>query len=202
MSPRDDYTKAARCPVCKLSPGLCICETLPRITLPVEFIVIRHGTEREWHSNTGTLVGHILENSRVLDYGVKGAPFDSADLHADEVNLHVLFPRPGAQVLTPESLESPAALVILDSTWPKARRIWKRVAELRDRPFFRLPPGPPPALTLRDPPDETRFFTLDAVARAVRALGYETEGQEIERVAREIVKRRLHLRGKFPRTEL
>ncbi len=190
-----------RCEICRLSEDLCICDRLPRLELPIRFIFVRHVGEEHSQSNTGGPVQRMLADSRLLDYqDVMRDP--STDLWEPDVDHHVLFPQPGARPVSPESLERSAgrpALIVLDGSWRRARRMSRRIPGIRRFPFLALPAGPPRIPPLRRPTRPGQLSTGEAVARALELLGHENEARAITEFLALLSTRVLRLRGKIPR---
>lgn len=197
----DDYTRASRCSVCLLTPALCVCAELPRIELPERFVVIRHCTELDKHSNTGGLVPHLLTHSRLLEHGVPEGPFDPSCLTEPDVDYQILYPGAQSTPVTPTPAGSrPRTIILLDGTWRKARRMLLRIPVLRGMPLVHLPDAElPETPRLRKPPTDQCRFTLEAVCHAVAALGHTAEAAELTAITRKVMERRLHGRGKIGR---
>lgn len=199
----DNYTRAARCAFCKLTPRLCVCDELPRIDLPFRFVVVRHGTEIGRQSNTGALVPRLLPASVLIDYGLRDNPYDSTPLVDPLTDYWLLFPDEQAQLLSRADFTCAAgrstAFVVLDATWRQARRMLTRVRELRGMRCVALPASPQPARLMRKPPAPGRYFTLEAVTRTVETLGFAAEAAQLRAASTLVVRRVLHIRGKLPR---
>ncbi|MBI4604902.1 MAG: DTW domain-containing protein [Planctomycetes bacterium] len=168
--------RKSRCNACKQAVAACLCAALPRVALPLRVIVLQHWRERNSQSNTGTLVSRVLAGSEVARVGCPGAPIDPSLLSDPATDYRVLFPFAGAPVVSPEDgAQRPArrtALVVLDATWPQARRMWRRVPGLRGLRFVRLPEDAVPLWRLREPPRPGRLSTIEAVALALEMMGH------------------------------
>jgi DTW domain-containing protein YfiP len=155
---------AHRCPRCRFpSPG-CLCAALPRLRTGIEFVFVRHASERTRLTNTGHWAALALEGSAVVEQGVPGAPLDLAPLAVE--GGYALFPGPPG---LPPPLR-PVRIVVPDGTWAQARRIMQRVPALRTLPRLALAPTPA-AARLRRPTVAGGMSTLEAVAAALRTLG-------------------------------
>jgi DTW domain-containing protein YfiP len=144
-------------------PG-CLCPAVPALRIGIEFVFVRHASERTRLTNTGHWAALALEGSAVVEQGVPGAPLDLAPLAVD--GGYALFPGPPA----PPPLARPRRIVVPDGTWAQARRIMQRVPALRTLPRFPLE-APRAATRLRRPTVAGGMSTLEAVAAALRALG-------------------------------
>ncbi|MFN0058869.1 MAG: DTW domain-containing protein [Planctomycetota bacterium] len=199
----DNYTRAARCTFCKLTPRLCVCDELPRIELPFRFVIVRHGKEVGRQSNTGALVPRLLPASVLVDYGLRDNPYDPAPLVDPRTDYWLLFPDEQAHLLTRTDVSREAgrstAFVVLDATWRQARRMLTRLPELRRMRCVALPAAPQPAQLMRKAPAPGRYFTLEAVTRTVETLGFVEEAAQLRAASTLLVRRVLHIRGKLPR---
>lgn len=153
-----------RCPRCRFpSPG-CLCPALPALRTGIEFVFVRHASERTRLTNTGHWAALALEGSAVVEQGVPGVPLELAPLAVD--GGWALFPGPAA----PPPLARPRRIVVPDGTWAQARRIMQRVPALRTLPRLSLA-APLAATRLRRPTVAGGMSTLEAVAAALRVLG-------------------------------
>jgi DTW domain-containing protein YfiP len=138
-------------------------------------LVIQQARERKSQSNTGALLARVLANSNLVLHGLPGALADLSDLEDPRCEAVVLFPVPDAPVISRESVPEVSGrrriLVVLDATWPQARRMAHRIREVRRLPFVRLPDGTAPRFILRKPHRPGFLSTAEAVALALHLLG-------------------------------
>ena len=172
-------------------------DALPRLELPFEVVVARHLKERESASNTGGMLAASLARARIVEFGHGRRPLDPATLRGP--GTLVLFPLPGAPVVTPELAESCSRLVLPDATWSQARRFVVR--RLRGFRFVAAPAGAP-RLTLRAPSEEGRVSTIEAAAAAFRAMGFAAQADALDAVVERVFPRMLHVRAKRGRAGL
>ncbi|HET7545072.1 MAG TPA: tRNA-uridine aminocarboxypropyltransferase [Polyangiaceae bacterium] len=166
-TPRDLHGHCARC---LLQLEICVCSVLPRIEARTEIVLVQHVTEKFSTSNTGRFAALSLAKSRVLGYG-GGDPFDATPLCA-----------PGSALLYssgPASARSlsfvPERLIVLDGSFRQARRMYKRLPELRQLPELALPAPRVTPTRLRQPTQPQGMSTIEAIAAALTAL----EGPEL-----------------------
>jgi DTW domain-containing protein YfiP len=84
----------------------------------------------------------------------------------------VVSPGAGAPPAAP-----PRTLLVLDGSWPQARRMAQRIPALRGLPRLALPAPATRVERMRTPPRADGLATLEAIARALELL----EGPEIAR---------------------
>jgi DTW domain-containing protein YfiP len=147
---------------------VCVCSILPRIESRTEVVLIRHLTELGLTSNTGRFAALSLVNSRVLDYG-GGAEFESAGLARPGTALLYCSGRPRPLSFVPERL------IVLDGSFRQTRRMYKRLAPLRELPELTLSAPESTPTRLRRPTLTGGMSTIEAIAAALSLL----EGPEL-----------------------
>lgn len=158
------------CVRCLLQLEICVCSALPRVEARTEIVLIQHITERFLTSNTGRFAALALTNSRIVSYG-GGASFDALPLCAPgSALLYSSGPAPARPLA-----RMPDRLIVLDGSFRQARRMYKRVPELRALPEFSLPAPRVTPTRLRRPTQPEGMSTIEAIAAALSAL----EGPEL-----------------------
>jgi DTW domain-containing protein YfiP len=178
-----EYSREQRCPGCRLIPSLCICDELPDIDIPFELTIVQHPKERTSLSNTGSLAARILRPSKIV--GPDGEGLESPG--------HLLFPQPAARPLTEADLDGMQRLVILDATWRQARKYYRKMDALRPLRCVTIPPGTQSKWILRQPPEEGRLSTIEAICAALDALGLTKQSAEVRAVLDVFMPRMMHL---------
>lgn len=193
-------TVIRRCDVCKLAAGSCVCELLPFSRAATDLLLVQHAKEQSSQSDTARLVHRVVRGSGLLVYGERGERFELPPPARPDTRTAVLFPLPGASVLTDRTNDpkSRLRLIVLDATWRQAKRMSRKIGGLREFPFVTLPESSVPRWRLREPRGSGRLNTAEAVAVALRLLGDHDTAEAVENalslVAREILK----VRGKLP----
>jgi DTW domain-containing protein YfiP len=136
---------------------VCICDAIPSLTPSMEFVVLRHWKERLKPSNTARLAAHAIPGLQLVDYGAPGQPWDPACLDLEGAAL--LFPDPDAPTLT-----NPSRIIIVDGSWPQARKLVNKIDGLADLPRFKIQPPAEHRVRLRTPPQPGCVSTLEAIA--------------------------------------
>ncbi len=185
-TPRD---LAGHCPRCLLQLEICVCSVLPRVDARTEIVLIRHVTEQLLTSNTGRFAALALPKSRIVAYG-GGKAFDATLLRAPGTAL-LYCSGPARRVpFVPERL------IVLDGSFRQARRMYKRVPELRDLPEFSLPAPQITPTRLRRPPLPEGMSTIEAIAAALSALEGPELAAPLWALHAELVSRADRLRGR------
>lgn len=177
------------CPGCLLQLEICVCSVLPRVEARTEVVIIRHLTERKMTSNTGRFAALALPNSRILEYG-GGEAFDAGLLvQPGTVLLYCSGPaRPLPFV--------PERLIVLDGSFRQARRMYKRVPELRDLPELSLPAPRVTPTRLRQPTQPEGMSTIEAIAAALSVLEGPELAAPLWALHAELVRRADQMRGR------
>lgn len=166
--------RAPRCEACRLPVALCVCAELPRLATRTRLVVVMHRRETITSTNTGRLATQMIEGARLR---VRGAPHAEPVDPLPEGRRLALFPRADARVLGPADAEGErVVLLVPDGTWPQARRIQRRDADLAAADFVTLPPTQPSRYRLRHHEREGALCTLEAIAQALGIL----EGPAVE----------------------
>ncbi len=160
----DPASLTGRCARCLYPIRVCLCPAVPIVETRTRITIVRHHTERDRSSNTGRLAHHALPNSVLVDYGVRDVPTVLPPLEG----AWLLFPE--GEPLTAAPAHPPTQIVALDATWAQARKMFKKLGELRRLPLLRLPELAMPAARLRTSPEPGRVSTIEAIARALRIL--------------------------------
>jgi DTW domain-containing protein YfiP len=179
---------ADRCPRCLLRPDWCYCSRVPTVQVRTRLVIIRHHKERFRTSNTGRLVQQAIPGTVLLDYGAPGEQFDPAWLPLDGAGL--LFPE-GSPAAAP-----PKTLIILDGSWPQARRMVRRVPALGALPRLSLAPAHRAPRRARRQPQPEGMATIEAVARALDQLEGPGTGAPLDAIFADMVDTLHRLRGK------
>ncbi len=191
-----------RCAGCKLPKRLCVCREVTVVDVPVEIVLIKTVGETRSQSHTGSLVERVLANCRSVLNDDPDVPYDPAELADPFVDYHVLFPVSGAPVvsanLIPNDRERQLSLILLDTTWRRARRMSRRIPGLRGLPFVSLPGGLAPQFPLRQPTAPGQLNTAETVTSALELLGFDDAATVLRRAQEILFRRVLQIQGKIP----
>ena len=187
VTPRDF---AGHCPRCVLKLQICVCGEIPRVQASTEIVLIRHVTELLLTSNTGRFAALALPNSRLLSYG-GGMAFDASFLREPGTAL-LYCSGPATRPLS----FVPERLVVLDGSFRQARRMYKRVPELRALPELSLPAPAVTPTRLRRPTLPEGMSTLEAVAAALSLLEGPERAAPLWTLHAELVRRADLVRGR------
>lgn len=154
---------STRCPRCTFRHESCLCAEIPRVESRTRIVILRHHREQFRSSNSGRLAHLALPNSELRDlFG----PERHSELTLGP-GAWLLFPDGEPRTVAP--IEPPRQLVVLDATWPQARRMRQRMSGLRGLPVLSLAPIGA-AARMRKAPGPGQVSTIEAIAAALRLL--------------------------------
>ena len=179
-----------RCDRCLQQVAHCACGLIPTIQTATHFLLIRHWKERRKPSNTGRLVDYALVNSRLIDYGAPGEPWDPSVL--DLTNAALLFPSEDAETCT----IVPDAVVVIDGSWPQARKLVNKLPGLKELPRLSVAPLDGHRTRLRTPPLADGMSTIEAVAAAIDWIDGQPSGEPLRTLYDQIVMGAVAARGR------
>lgn len=126
----------------------------------------RHWSDSDSPSNTARLAALAMPNLTLLDYGTRGTTWNSAVLNLAKPAL--LFPDSHE---APTLTYTPLTVVVVDGSWPQARKLVNKLPQLREMPRIHVHPnGDRRVARLRRPPIADGMSTIEAIARAVELL--------------------------------
>ena len=161
---------------------LCLCDSIPALTIMTKVIVVISHREILVPTNTGRLAAQALTNSAILIHGANSANI-SNDIGATACDLTphlrpgrqalLLYPGDDADLLTPELVQrygGQVDLVVPDGNWRKTSKMRRRIPGMVDLPTVRLAPGAPSAYRVRKETKSEGLATIEAIARALGVI--------------------------------
>lgn len=164
-----------RCSQCRRPVELCLCHLLPALRPHTRVLVIQHPDERRHALNTARLLVAGLENAHLV-IAEQLPPEWEQQLADPGWHTRLLFPGPAAPILEPAGADSrPQRLVLLDGTWPKARKLLHVNPVLQALPRVALPEGLQSRYRLRKAPKAGALSTIEAGVHALQILEPHTD---------------------------
>lgn len=188
----------ARCEHCGLHSALCVCCLRPSVELPFSLLIVQHRREKHKPTNSVRPLRHLLPETELIHYAVRGEPFDEAPLSQPNRRYVLLFPedtKAEAPAPSVQSLAPQATLVVLDGTWAQCSRMRRRIPALERMPTLSLPDTGGSSWGIRHTLDPARVSTFEAVAGAASQSGCSEQSQAMLRYFRELAKRMQLMRG-------
>ncbi|MFL5322590.1 MAG: tRNA-uridine aminocarboxypropyltransferase [Myxococcaceae bacterium] len=156
------------CPRCLRPEVVCYCSKLERLQTRTRVVILQHPRERRVPVSTARMVHLSLENSE-LHYGVDFSESDRVRELCAQPGTYVLFPGPDA--VAPETLsEPPRTLIVVDGTWPLAKKVIRVNPVLQKLPRIGFTPRRPSNYRIRKEPADHCVSTIEAVGEVLGAV--------------------------------
>ncbi len=186
-------SKQARCDGCRLVLRNCLCAWRPDVPVSVGMCLIMADAEPLKPSNTGWLIADLVPDTFAFGWARTEVDPGLLALLADpQWQPYVVFPgefvdahRVVTQVM-PAPLGDPAAppkrplFVLLDATWPEARKMFRKSPYLNPLPVLSLQPGQLSRYRLRRSKRDDHFCTAEVAALCLDLAGEAHAAQVLD----------------------
>ncbi|MTH45804.1 tRNA-uridine aminocarboxypropyltransferase [Intestinirhabdus alba] len=169
-----------RCQRCLLPLKLCLCDTLSPRQARSRFCLVMFDTEPMKPSNTGRLIADILPDTAAFGWSRTAPPSALLELvQSPDYQPMVVFPASYAgeerQVISaPSSSGKPPLFIMLDGTWPEARKMFRKSPWLDALPVISVDLARLSAYRLREAHAAGQYCTAE-VAIALLDLAGDAE---------------------------
>ena len=170
-----------RCAGCRLRPSHCLCALRPQVPTRAGFCLLMADTEPLKPSNTGWLVADVVADTFAFGWARTEVPPGLLALLADpQWQPYLVFPGDFVEpqrVVTqvppaPEGLPARRPrFVLLDATWPEARRMFRKSPYLDPLPVLSLQPEQLSRYRLRQSANTAHLCTLEVAALCMVLAG-------------------------------
>lgn len=169
--------RVIRCQGCLLPQKSCLCATIQPQPARNRFCLVMFDTEPMKPSNTGRLIADILPDT--LAFGWSRTEPDPALLAAvadPAWQPVVVFPASYADAgrpvhFSPPREGKPLLFIMLDGTWPEARKMFRKSPWLDGFPVMSLNVTTPSRYTLREAHGEGQHCTAEVAAELLAQAG-------------------------------
>ena len=184
--------KGERCPGCRLVPSHCLCSLRPVVPTRAGVCLLMADTEPLKPSNTGWLIADVVPDTYAFGWArTEVAPGLLALLADPQWQPLVVFPGEFAQaerVVTTVSACAPGGpapakrplLVLLDATWPEARKMFRKSPYLNHLPVLSLAPEQVSRYVLRRSRRGDHFCTAEVAALCLELTGDSHAAQTLD----------------------
>jgi DTW domain-containing protein YfiP len=161
-------TPRALCPRCRRPLSACWCAALTPIDTRTRVVFLQHPREARVAIGTARIAHLGLARSE-LHEGVEFAHHPRIAELVARPGTALLFPGPGA--VAPDALERPPeTLLVIDGTWPQARKMMALNPALRALPRIGFMPRQPGNYRIRREPAAHCVATVEAVVEVLAAF--------------------------------
>ena len=178
-----------RCAGCRLGPRYCMCALRPVVPTHAGVCLVMHDSEPLKPSNTGWLVADVVADTFAFGWArTEVDPALLALLADPQWQPYVVFPGEfvdPARVVT--QLQPAAAtntqrplFILLDATWPEARKMFRKSPYLNHLPVLSLQPDQLSRYRLRRSTRDDHFCTSEVAALCLELAGEAPAAQTLE----------------------
>ncbi len=163
--------KGERCAGCRLVPSHCLCAWRPQVITQVGMCLLMADIEPLKPSNTGWLIADVVQDTYAFGWSRTGVDPGLLALLADpQWQAYVVFP---GEFVSPERVvdQVQAArkgqrplFILLDGTWPEARKMFSKSPYLNALPVLSLKPDQISRYLLRRSRRDDHFCTSEVAA--------------------------------------
>lgn len=179
--------KGERCPGCRLVPSHCLCALRPEVPTQAGMCLLMADIEPLKPSNTGWLIADVVQ--RTFAFGWARTEVDPAllALLADpQWQPYVVFPgefvapeRLVHEVSTTDANKRPL-FILLDATWPEARKMFRKSPYLNALPVLSLHPEQVSHYKLRRSRRDDHFCTSEVASLCLDLAGEGHAAQTLQ----------------------
>ena len=170
--------KGERCPGCRLVPSHCICALHPEVTTPVGMCLLMADIEPLKPSNTGWLIADVVPDTFAFGWArTEVDPALLALLADPQWQAFVVFP---GEFVAPERVVGDLPylptgqrplFILLDATWPEARKMFRKSPYLNRLPVLSLAPEQVSRYQLRRSKRDDHFCTSEVASLCLGLAG-------------------------------
>lgn len=158
-----------RCERCRLDENYCICNWQPKVDTSVGICLLMYDSEPFKPSNTGWLIADIVKDTHAFSWTRVGDMQAVKDLLKDDSwQPYIVFPGEYAQ---PERVNQQLIkttkkplFILLDGTWPEARKMFRKSPYLDNLPVLSLTPEQYSRYQLRRSTNNMHLCTAEVAA--------------------------------------
>ncbi|WP_431099350.1 tRNA-uridine aminocarboxypropyltransferase [Polaromonas aquatica] len=182
----------ARCDGCRLIPSHCMCALRPTVPTRAGVCLIMADIEALKPSNTGWLIADVVADTFAFEWArTEVDPALIALLADPQWQPYLVFPgefvaaeRVVADVLAADPADGTAGkrplFVLLDATWPEARKMFRKSPYLNHLPVLSLQSEQLSRYKLRRSQRDTHFCTSEVAALCMELAGETHAAQTLE----------------------
>ena len=170
--------KGERCPGCRLVPSHCICALLPEVPTKVGMCLLMADIEPLKPSNTGWLIADVVPDTFAFGWArTEVDPALLALLADPQWQAFVVFP---GEFVEPERVVADLTdlptgqrplFILLDATWPEARKMFRKSPYLNRLPVLSLAPEQVSRYQLRRSKRDDHFCTSEVASLCLELAG-------------------------------
>lgn len=179
--------RGERCPGCRLVPSHCLCALRPLLTPQAGVCLLMADIEPLKPSNTGWLIADVVADTWAFGWARTEVDPGLLTLLADpQWQPYVVFP---GEFVAPERVVTAVEpvqggkrplFILLDATWPEARKMFRKSPYIDAFPVLSLAPEQLSRYRLRRSTREDHFCTSEVAALCMELSGEGHAAQTLE----------------------
>ena len=178
--------KGERCAGCRLVPTHCMCAVRPDVSTQAGMCLLMADIEPLKPSNTGWLIADVVKDTFAFGWARTEVDPVLLSLLADpQWQPFVVFP---GEFVAPErlvqSVQTQAArrplFILLDATWPEARKMFRKSPYLNALPVLSLNPAQISQYQLRRARRDDHFCTSEVASLCLALVGETRAAQTLQ----------------------
>lgn len=178
--------KGDRCGGCRLVPSHCICAVRPDVSTQAGVCLLMADIEPLKPSNTGWLIADVVKDTFAFGWARTAVDPTLLALLADpQWQPYVVFPGDFVASVRVVNAVQPGAgkrplFILLDGTWPEARKIFRKSPYLDALPVLSLNPAHISQYQLRRSRRDDHFCTSEVAALCLDLVGEADAAQTLQ----------------------
>lgn len=182
--------KGERCAGCRLVPSHCLCALRPQVPTRAGMCLLMADIEPLKPSNTGWLIADVVADTHAFGWARTEVQTGLLALLADpQWQPYVVFP---GEFVAPERVVTQVApaddasagkrplFILLDATWPEARKMFRKSPYLDRFPVLSLAPEQISRYQLRRSRRDDHFCTAEVAALCLELAGEAQAAQVLD----------------------
>ncbi len=176
----------AHCTGCRLVTSHCLCDLRPKVPTRAGVCLVMCDIEPLKPSNTGWLIADVVADTAAFGWArTEVDPALLAMLADPQWQPYLVFPGEfvaAQRVVTEVSIQTGKRplFVLLDATWPEARKMFRKSPYLDHLPVLSLQPEQLSRYCLRRSKREDHFCTSEVAALCMELAGESPAAQTLE----------------------
>jgi DTW domain-containing protein YfiP len=179
-------SRAPRCPACRVIFSHCLCALRPKVPTQAGMCLIMSDIEPFKPSNTGWLIADVVQDTAAFGWARTAVSPALLALLADPQWLpYLVFPGefvPSERVVTEVAVVpgKRPLFVLLDATWPEARKMFRKSPYLDPLPVLSLQPEQLSRYRLRRSTRDDHLCTSEVAALCLALAGELRAAETLE----------------------
>jgi len=169
--------RAPRCPECRVIESYCLCAWKPSVAANSAVCLLMYDTEPLKPTNTGWLIADVIKDTEAFSWS--RTEIDErlpALLNDPQWQPFIVFPGEfvaAERVVTEVTVETGKRplFILLDATWPEARKMFRKSPYLDRLPVLSLAPEQMSRYRLRRSKRDDHFCTAEVAALCLELAG-------------------------------